>query len=70
MPYILNSKPEIKNSNAYMGNEQVACMSEVVRGSRDGWGLGRAHDLSMKASATHLLDFCQGEAWSQYGWIF
>lgn len=53
-----------------MGNKQVACMSEVVRGSRDGWGLGRAHDLSMKASATHLLDFCQGEAWSQYGWIF
>lgn len=22
-----------------MGNEQVACMSEVVRGSRDGWGI-------------------------------
>lgn len=43
-----------------MGNEQVAYMSEVARGSRDGWGLGRAHNLSMKASATQLIGFLPG----------
>lgn len=53
-----------------MGHAQVAYMSEVARGSRGGWGPGRAHNISVKALATQLIGFLPRKVWSQYGWKF